>query len=56
MILTDKKMLEFIKKGKIIIMPFDEKCLGCNSYDIHLSPNFAQYNDKVINAKKNNKI
>lgn len=56
MILTDKKMLEFIKKGKIKISPFDEKCLGCNSYDIHLSPNFAQYIDPIIDAKKNNEL
>jgi len=56
MILTDTKMLEFIKKGNIIIVPFDEKCLGCNSYDIHLSPNFAQYTSTVIDAKKDNEI
>lgn len=56
MILTDLKILEFIEKGKIKIDPFDEKCLGCNSYDIHLSPNLAQYVSIVIDAKEDNKI
>jgi dCTP deaminase len=48
--------LENIKKGNIIITPFDIKNMGGNSYDVHLSKHFAQYVDKQIDAKKKNKI
>lgn len=56
MILSDKKILEEIKKKSIVITPFDESNMGGNSYDVHLSPHFAQYVDKIIDAKKHNKI
>lgn len=56
MILSDKKILEEIKKRNIVISPFDISNMGGNSYDVHLSPNFAQYVDKTIDAKKHNKI
>ena len=56
MILSDKKILEEIKKGNIVIKPFDIKNMGGNSYDVHLSKYFAQYIDKMIDAKKHNKI
>jgi dCTP deaminase len=36
MILTDKKILQEMKKGAIVIDPFDKKFLGSNSYDVHL--------------------
>ncbi len=56
MILSDKKILDCIEKGEIVITPFDEKNMGGNSYDVHLSPHFAQYVDDVIDAKKHNQI
>lgn len=56
MILSDKKILECIKKGSIVIKPFDIKNMGGNSYDVHLSKHFAQYIDKTLDAKKHNKI
>lgn len=56
MILSDKKILECVKKGEIVITPFDIKNMGGNSYDVHLSEHFAQYIDKTIDAKKHNKI
>ncbi len=56
MILSDKKILEEIKKKSIVITPFDESNMGGNSYDVHLSPHLAQYTDKTIDAKKHNKI
>lgn len=43
MILTDGEILKQMKKGKIVIEPFNRKCLGSNSYDVHLSPHLAQY-------------
>lgn len=36
MILSDKRILEEIEKGTIIIEPFEKECLGSNSYDVHL--------------------
>jgi dCTP deaminase len=56
MILSDKKILEYVESGKIVITPFDEKNMGGNSYDVHLSKHFAQYVDDVIDAKKHNEI
>ncbi|MEI7810272.1 MAG: dCTP deaminase [bacterium] len=56
MILSDQKILECIKKGEIVITPFDVKNMGGNSYDVHLSEDFAQYVDKTLDAKKHNKI
>jgi len=56
MILSDKKILENIEKGNIVITPFDITNMGGNSYDVHLSKYFAQYIDKEIDAKKNNQV
>lgn len=56
MILSDKKILEEIKKGNIVITPFDEKNMGGNSYDVHLSKYMAQYTAKTLDAKKHNQI
>jgi dCTP deaminase len=56
MILSDKKILEAIEKGDILIQPFDPACLGTNSYDVHLGKILATYNDRVLDAKKHNKI
>jgi len=35
MILSDKRILEEIEAGSIIIEPFKLECLGTNSYDVH---------------------
>ena len=56
MILSDRKILESVKKGDIVIKPFDIKNMGGNSYDVHLSKYFAQYVDSTLDAKKHNKI
>lgn len=56
MIISDRKIKKNVKKGSIVIKPFDISNLGGNSYDVHLSENFAQYIDKTIDAKKHNKI
>lgn len=56
MILSDKKILEKVDNGEIVITPFDISNMGGNSYDVHLSKNFAQYIDKEIDAKKHNEI
>jgi dCTP deaminase len=56
MILTDKKILEAIEKGQIVIEPFRAECLGTNSYDVHLGKYLAVYRDRVLDAKKHNTI
>ena len=49
-------------KPNIVIKPFDERCLGTNSYDLHLSPTMKIYTDTIpygmkpfIAFDKNNK-
>ena len=56
MILSDKKILEEIAKGNIVIEPFDKECLRGNSYDVHLGKNLAFYVDKILDVKKHNKL
>ena len=56
MILSDKKILEAIENGEIIIEPYKRECLGTNSYDVHLGKYLATYEDKIIDAKKHNKV
>ena len=56
MILSDKKILEAIESGEIVIEPFDRSCLGTNSYDVHLSKHLATYVADVLDAKKHNAI
>lgn len=56
MILTDKKILEAIEKGGIVIEPFRPECLGTNSYDVHLGRYLAVYQDHALDAKRHNRI
>ncbi len=55
MILSDKKILELIGAGLIVIEPFDRSCLGTNSYDVHLSRYLATYIDDCLDARLHNK-
>jgi len=56
MILSDKKILEAIGRGEIVIEPFRPECLGTNSYDVHLGKYLAIYRDRVLDAKKHNQV
>ena len=56
MILTDSEILKALEKGDIVIDPFDRINLGTNSYDVHLGNTLAVYEDKVLDAKKHNKV
>lgn len=56
MILTDQQILGCMKEGSIKVEPFRRECLGTNSYDVHLGKTLALYEDKVLDAKKHNKI
>ena len=54
MILSDKKILEEIKNGKIKIEPFDREQLGTNSYDVHLGKYLSVYSSEILDAKQHN--
>lgn len=56
MILSDKRILEEIENGTIIIEPFERKCLGTNSYDVHLGKYLATYTNRVLDARVHNEI
>ncbi len=56
MILSDKKILEEIEKGNILIEPFNREFLGTNSYDVHLGKWLAVYESDILDAKLHNKI
>jgi len=56
MILSDKRILEEIDKGNIIIEPFNREKLGTNSYDVHLGKYLANYKSRTLDAKVHNEI
>ncbi len=56
MILSDKRILEEIESGSIIIEPFKRECLGTNSYDVHLGKYLATYRNRELDAKSHNEI
>ncbi len=56
MILSDSQILEQIKQKTIIIKPFDKKCLGSNSYDVHLGNTLAIYKDATLDSKRHNQV
>lgn len=56
MILSDKKILEGIESGEIVIEPFERSCLGTNSYDVHLGKYLAIYKDHILDARRHNEI
>ncbi len=56
MILSDKKILEAIASGEIVIEPFRPESLGTNSYDVHLGKHLAVYRERVLDAKKHNQV
>ncbi|HYH55581.1 MAG TPA: dCTP deaminase [Anseongella sp.] len=56
MILSDKRILEEIEKGSIVIDPFEPKYLGTNSYDVHLGKYLAAYKHRVLDARVHNEV
>lgn len=42
-VLVDRDILDAMSRGAIVISPFDRKCLGTNSYDVHLAPTLRVY-------------
>ena len=56
MILSDSRIREEIAKGRIVIRPYRRRCLGTNSYDVHLGPYLATYTDGALDARRSNPI
>ncbi len=56
MILSDRRILEEIKKETIKIEPYNRAFLGSNSYDVHLGKHLATYKNKTLDAKTHNEI
>ncbi len=56
MILSDKKILQEMKEGSIVIKPFNRKYLGSNSYDVHLGEWLAMYDEEILDSKKHNSV
>lgn len=56
MILSDKRILEEIDNGAIVIEPFKREHLGSNSYDVHLGKHMATYKNRVLDAKVHNEV
>jgi dCTP deaminase len=48
-VLIDKDILDAIRRGAIVVSPFDSSCLGTNSYDVHLASVLRVY-DRRRNA------
>jgi len=56
MILSDVKIREALRDRRIVIRPFRPDCLGTNSYDVHLGPYLAVYEDAALDARENNLV
>ncbi|HYB79923.1 MAG TPA: dCTP deaminase [Thermoplasmata archaeon] len=56
MILSDDKIREALREGRIVIRPFRSDCLGTNSYDVHLGRYLAVYRDAALDASKDNRV
>ncbi|MGC8764900.1 MAG: dCTP deaminase [Brevinematia bacterium] len=52
MILGDREILEAMKRGEIIIEPFDRKRLNSNSYNLRLHDRIFLVEDEVLDMKK----
>ncbi|HTZ62289.1 MAG TPA: dCTP deaminase [Thermoplasmata archaeon] len=56
MILSDTKILDEMRRGRIVIRPFRRDCLGTNSYDVHLGPYLATYRTGALDARSANPV
>ena len=56
MILSDKDIYKLIGYGKLIINPFDIKCVGSNGIDLRLGDEYATINKPTILKIDNDKL
>lgn len=50
-VLVDNDILLAMDRGVIVIRPFDRRCLGANSYDVHLAPTLRVYKDGRVRVQ-----
>ncbi|MDK2907880.1 MAG: dCTP deaminase [Candidatus Woesearchaeota archaeon] len=55
MILTGEEIKKQVKKGNIIIRPFNLKNVTTNSYDLTLGQEYLVYTDKILDPARENK-
>lgn len=53
--LTGNEIKLQVASGRIAIEPFDERCIGPNSYDVHLSDTLLVYTEAVLDPKQDNR-
>jgi dCTP deaminase len=56
MILSDTRIRQAMRAGRIVIRPFRARCLGSNSYDVHLGAHLATYRDGALDARRPNAV
>lgn len=56
MILSGRRIQDELKKGSLVIDPFDPKRLGPNSYNLRLHADLATYENAVLDMKVLQKI
>ncbi len=56
MILSDTRIREELKAGRLVIRPFRDESLGTNSYDVHLGPWLSVYTGGGLDARKPNPV
>lgn len=53
--LTGNEIRIQIESGGIVIYPYDEKCIGPNSYDVRLGDQLMVYREAVLDARRENR-
>ena len=53
--LTGNEIKLQVASGLIVIKPFDEKNIGPNSYDVHLSDELLAYTEAVLDPRQDNR-
>lgn len=56
MLLSDRDILNHIKRGDLVIDPFEVENLGSNSYDLRLSPELKTYENHVLDAREEQSV
>lgn len=52
--LSGEEIINQIGNGNIVIRPFNKECINPNSYNLHLGNKLLVYDEKIIDAKKEN--
>lgn len=53
--LTGNEIRIQIESGGIVVRPYDETCIGPNSYDVHLGDRLVVYREAILDARRENR-